>query len=56
MTPLGEEYVRGADNREDLVIAELDSQSLVEARMSSHRLSARRPELYSVITDPIPRP
>ena len=56
MTPNGQEHVRGPDNHEELVIADLDSQSLTAARRSSHRLSARRPELYLIITDPIPRP
>jgi len=53
ITPTGQESVRAPDNTEKLIIADLDGQTLNDARLSSHRFSARRPELYSVITEPV---
>ena len=54
--PLGEQIARAKDNQEELLVCTSDADSLMKSRLSSHRLSARRPELYSVITEPNPYP
>ncbi len=54
--PVGRVLARGPDDEEGLVLADLGPEPITRARLSSHRFSARRPELYSVISEPTPFP
>ncbi len=54
--PVGQLVARGTDHEEALVVADLTPDALARARQSSHRFSTRRPELYSVISEPTPYP
>ena len=56
INPVGELITKGKDNQEEMVVCTLDSDSLINSRLSTHRFSARRPELYDVIVEPTPYP
>jgi len=56
LDPLGRVLACARHGSEDLVLADLAGDTLMQARTSSHRFSTRRPELYTAISEPTPYP
>ena len=56
ISPAGEVVAQGAIDAEDVVVADLDLDAMRTARSTSHHFSARNPELYRAIAEPVPYP
>jgi len=56
ISPAGQVVAAGKIDAEDIVFAELDLDAMRTARSTSHHFSARNPELYRAIAEPVQYP